>query len=230
MIFLYLLLYHTNNNSFVTIFAAVMKYKRFKTLTLEYMKKLPKLDNVDWVYYMDIDIMMGAPFDDLVNGLNEKYGIENTSSDGENDSPVSKLYMFKDPHATKFALNSGFIGMNRHTSERCLDVWREEMDSHPDAYFDQTTVNEIVNNRQDECEMVGMKHWQFLSYPGSDKSLDDMMRKSKFSHLIHIFNSCFAKRMSAETMEKFVGVVLQLSEEEKEQHKFGKVVITESKE
>ena len=104
-----------------------MKYKRFKTLVLNYIEEVPELDDVEWVYYMDIDMLMGAPFDQLVKNLDEEYGIEGTAVDDEDNHTTSTIYMFKDPNSVKFAMNSGFIGMSRKNSKHCLDLWREEM-------------------------------------------------------------------------------------------------------
>lgn len=36
-----------------------MKYRRFKTLILEYIDNIPELESVEWVYYLDIDVIMG---------------------------------------------------------------------------------------------------------------------------------------------------------------------------
>ncbi len=36
-----------------------MKYRRFKTLILDYIDTIPELESVEWVYYLDIDIIMG---------------------------------------------------------------------------------------------------------------------------------------------------------------------------
>ena len=104
-----------------------MKYKRFKTLLLDYMEEVPKLDDIEWLYYMDIDMLMGAPFNRLVQGLYEEYDIENVYDGEEDDRTTSTLYMFKDPNSEIWAANSGFIIMNRQNSRRCLDIWREEM-------------------------------------------------------------------------------------------------------
>ena len=75
-------------------------------------------------------MLIGAPFDELVQGLDEKYGIESAINEIEQDKhPLSKLYFFSDP-SSGFAVNSGFMIMNRYSSQHCLDLWRGEGDPH----------------------------------------------------------------------------------------------------
>ena len=209
-----------------------MKFKRFKTLLLEYIDQIPELDDVEWVYYMDIDVMMGAPLAEMLQSIEETYQI------GEEDpsDQISKLYMFKNtPEARmKFVANSGFIIMNRVKSRHCLDLWRMEIDSNPRAEFDQTSLNAIARKsrlgKEVECQLVSMELENFVSYPSSDTALNKMVTDSSYTNLIHILNSWKANRIGANTTEHFVINVLQLSEEEQAEHKLGKAVISSADE
>jgi len=198
-----------------------MKYKRFKTLLIDYISDVPGLDDIEFIYYMDIDSMFGSSFAELARDLDEKYGTESGTQ------PLPTIYMFRGTQTSKFPLNSGFIVMNRFSSKPCLDKWREEMDQHPDAYFDQSILNKVLNIKYDDraCYMFPMNHAKYVTYPESDRKLRAYLNLGKFSPMIHIFNSCYASQISEEITEEFVANVLQLTEEEKAQHKYGKEII-----
>mmetsp|Transcript_19636 Transcript_19636/g.40411 ORF Transcript_19636/g.40411 Transcript_19636/m.40411 type:complete len:397 (+) Transcript_19636:121-1311(+) len=205
--------------------APSMKYKRFKTLLIKYINSVPELDSIDWLYYMDIDMMLGAPFMDMILELRTKYDI-----DSAHDAD-SALYFFKDLHAEEFALNGGFMIINRHTSGLCLDVWREEIERHQRASFDQTSINAVIANKEsNHCSLEAMEVENYVTFPKDDKALTKARLWHHHSPLIHIFNTWFASKESPEVMEEYVADVLRLSEEEKEEHKFGKSVITPSRE
>ena len=166
---------------------ASTKYKRFKTLILKYVDTVPKLEGVQWVCYMDIDVMMGAPFIELIEGLDGKYHIEAISADNANgekhevENTISKLYMFKNLNDS-FFVNSGFIIMNRRTSRFCLDLWRKEIDSRPMAKYDQESLNEISlqieMGEETKCQLVPMELDSYLSYPRTDLGLIKMLKES----------------------------------------------------
>ena len=218
-------------------FIGALKYKRFKTLVLDYIDLVPELDDIDWVYYLDIDVLMGAPFHNLLHNLEEKYSIGSDSEDGENEDEdkelVSKLYVFKDHgDATSVVGNSGFIIMNRRTSGYCLDLWRTEIDDHPEARFDQASLTTVAlmddSEKEMQCQVIPMEREEFISYPVRSYTLQNMMAESSYTPLIHILNSYKANAIGSYVTEKFVKNVLQLSEEEVEEHKFGKAVIRPS--
>ena len=52
-----------------------MSYKRFKTYILDYIDEESKFDNVNLVYYFDIDIVVGAPLNTFFNYIESKYNI-----------------------------------------------------------------------------------------------------------------------------------------------------------
>mmetsp|Transcript_32101 Transcript_32101/g.65280 ORF Transcript_32101/g.65280 Transcript_32101/m.65280 type:complete len:379 (-) Transcript_32101:1055-2191(-) len=205
-----------------------MKYKRYKTLIPQYFDSEPDLDEIEHIYYMDIDMMMGAPFQSLVNGLDEKYGTESIPSDG-ND----KIFMFSDPLSATYVVNSGFIALDREKSRRCLESWRKEMDANPGFPKDQLSLNEVFEKSgEDEnygCEIVPMEHENYLRYTVNESFMLNMMDEEVYPNLIHIYNSCKAEKFSETSTELFVSDVLMLSEEEKAKHGYGKAVITPSK-
>jgi len=206
--------------------ATGQKYKRFKTLLIDYFNGLvdsePQLDQIEYLYYMDIDMMMGASFPLLARGLDKIYRTEHGDSTGDK---VPKVFMFMDPHSGKFALNSGFIVINRHTSNPCLDSWKKAMDDNPEFQFDQQALNLVVESGGSTCKLIGMDSTGIVTFPASDRRLKRLMKDRRYYPLIHLFNSCFADKMSDKITKRFVAHVLLLSQAEKESGKYGKQII-----
>ncbi|KAL7462527.1 hypothetical protein ACHAXS_002909 [Conticribra weissflogii] len=206
-----------------------MKYKRFKTLIPKYFDSDSKLDGIQHIYYMDIDMMMAAPFEHLVQGLDEEHGTESVPVDGDD-----MIFMFKDPMSNLFVVNSGFIVMDRKKSNRCLDLWRDEMDANPTFIKDQLSLNELVTKAESGetsgCQIVAMQHHDFLDYTENEKRMIKMMDSGDYPVLVHLYNSCKAEKFSEEKTEVFVNNILMLTEKEKKEHKFGKAVIKPSNE
>jgi len=206
-----------------------IKYKRFKTLIPKYFDSNSKLEDIQHIYYMDIDMMMAAPFEHLVEGLDEEHGTESVPADGDD-----MIFMFKDPMSDLFVVNSGFIVMDRKKSSRCLDLWREEMDANPTFIKDQLSLNEMVTKAKSGetsgCQIVAMQHHDFLDYTENEKRMIKMMDSGDYPVLVHLYNSCKAEKFSDEKTEAFVNNILMLTEEERAEHKFGKAVIKPSNE
>lgn len=134
---------------------------RFKTLLLNYIDEIPELNSVEWLYYLDIDIIMGAPLNELLQVANEKYHIEDSMTENEEENPVSRLYFFNNIKSANlpFSASSDFIIMNRRSS-RCLDVWRKEIDSRPQESTDEVALNAIARvnefGGETNCQLVSM--------------------------------------------------------------------------
>ncbi len=175
-------------------------------------------------------MMLGAPFEDLVKDLQERYGIENEIHDNTSES-VSTLFFFKNFEQShmKFFGCGGFFIMNRKTSQVCLDYWRETMESKTYYTFDQqalTRVAELIKYGViTDCKLTVMDLEHFISYPLSNEELLDMMKNSSYTNLIHIFNTG-AEGIGDSVTEQFVADVLKLSDEQMATHKFGKNIIT----
>jgi len=211
--------------------APAMKYKRFKMLILDYISMIPELDDVEFVYYLDVDMMLGAPFEDLVEELQERYGIENEIDESSTSEPVSTLFFFKnfERSRVKFFGCGGFFIMNRKTSQVCLDYWRETMESKTYFTFDQQALTRVADQIKDgiitDCKLTVMDLEHFISYPLSNEELLDMMKDSSYTNLIHIFNTG-AEEIDVSVTEQFVSDVLKLTDEQRAMHKFGKNIIT----
>ncbi|KAL7527851.1 hypothetical protein ACHAWF_003720 [Thalassiosira exigua] len=67
-----------------------LKSKRFKTFIVDYMGRDKRLDSVETVYYLDIDILAGGSMSDLFTEIERKYKVSRQERSGGR----SKLYFF----------------------------------------------------------------------------------------------------------------------------------------
>ncbi len=192
-----------------------MTVKRFKTYVIDYVDMVPELDDAEWIYYLDIDILVGAPFIDLV----QKLGEENNF--GGNDDTVSKFYFFKNPRAYQYVAQGGFMIAHRETAKKCLELWRREIDSHLEEEHDQVSLNlisrSIEEGKELSCRLMVMDQGDHISYPRRDGSLNNMMRDQSYTSLIHIRNTAKDTFFGEGVYERFVTDLLMLTSEEKKQ-------------
>ncbi|KAL7462403.1 hypothetical protein ACHAXS_002782 [Conticribra weissflogii] len=211
-----------------------VKYKRFKTYIMDYIDFVPELKDVEWVYYMDIDILLGAPFETFIQELEAKYNIQPSDLDGSAVSAPSKLYFFKNmEYARKsFFANSGFFIAHRESSRECLTIWRNRMNKRPTEKFDQESLNSIVRRTLDglnnRCIITAMELENYETYPTKEEHFVEMVKNESYTPLIHILNSCISKKFTDEATEEFVANVLMLSKEERKEHKYGKEIVNPS--
>jgi len=197
-----------------------MNYKRFKTYIIDYVKAVPELDKVEWIYYIDIDVLFGAPFIELAYVLESRYNL--------NDIPehLSKLYFFENAW-DKFILQGGFFVLHRRNSKFCLDAWRQEIDNLPHWKFDQMALNQIFENHKENkemrCHLITMERDNYMiEYPTSDEEVQALMDAPRLPNLIHIRNTYTAVHYTEGLREDFIAKVLELTEEEKKDSEFTK--------
>jgi len=173
---------------------------------------------------------MGAPFLDLVQGLQQKYGIENepdfSDQDHSHHEPISTLFFFRnfpESHMNYFAC-SGFFVMNRLTSTHCLDLWREEIDLVRYRSMDQKSLTILADRIRDgeitQCRMTVMDLEEYIKYPVENVDLLEMIMFDRYPNLIHVFHTG-AEGIDEDTMKFFIANVLELTLQERTE-KFGK--------
>ena len=197
-----------------------LKCKRFKTYILDYCDREKRLDSVEFVYYLDIDILAGNSIENLFDGIQRKY-----ISSKEQGRELSKLYFFT-PLSEEWPLQGGTFVVDRRSSGHCLDLWRAEMDQlvlsgrgrDQDAL--RTVYQRIEAGEESQCRLIRMDNEHFVTFPTSRQWDADLYHDY---NLIHISNSVFAKRIDEEKQNELIHELLQLSEEEKP--KYGKVSI-----
>jgi len=192
-----------------------MVYKRFKTLAIEYMDRDPRLDFVELVYYLDVDIVFGDNMLKAFHGMETTYGIGrlgiNTTS--TNSLGRGKMWMFKG-NSEKWQIQGGQIILDRHSSQPCLERWRKGFDMEKsteyakDQYFLMAMKDEMEeakkvsqdplassHNSTLECEIVTMEQSPYIEFPvvrkikGRSKTLIKKPRKHyKYSPMVHVRN------------------------------------------
>ncbi len=202
-----------------------LKSKRFKTFIIDYVGMDKRLDSVELIYYLDIDIMAGDTMVDLFSGLESKYEV----SREERDGGLSKLYFFT-PLSDEWPLQGGTFIVERRSSRHCLELWRKEIDDMTvsgrgrDQDGLRNIYQRVQSGEEAYCELVRMNNDNFISFP-IPRTFTKITRQSSFPSLIHISNSVFAKWIDEDAQTAYIHKVLQLSEEEKLSRKYGKAII-----
>mmetsp|Transcript_31561 Transcript_31561/g.76496 ORF Transcript_31561/g.76496 Transcript_31561/m.76496 type:complete len:734 (+) Transcript_31561:227-2428(+) len=159
-----------------------MGYKRLKTYVLEYVATDRRLDDVQLVYYLDVDIVFGDSVWPMFHGLESTYGIsEGTSPITSTDKfhgqqpPDGRMWMFHG-NTPKWKLQGGQMFLHRQHSQPCLERWRYLIDSWSRyARKDQDMLMRMLQDQTNaidnedlsslECEVVIMKQKPFIEFP-----------------------------------------------------------------
>ena len=108
--------------------ARTMNSKIFKTYILQYIKKDPRLDQVELVYYLDVDIVFGNSIQPLFEGLERMYRIgakyqnDDAVATSKTKTNTAKIYYFEGNGSQE--IQGGQIVLERNSSQPCLDRWR----------------------------------------------------------------------------------------------------------
>merc|ERR1712194_10532 len=201
----------------------------FKTFIIDYCDQEKRLDSIELIYYLDIDIMAGNSVSSLFSGLERKYKV----SREERNVGLSKLYFFS-PLSKIWPLQSGTFIVERRSSSHCLELWRNEIDKltlsgrgrDQDAL--RTVYERTESGDESKCQLMRMNNENFVTFPTPrtwDTQIANKMMnpKATYHNLIHISNSVFSKWIDEEKQNTFIHELLQLSEEEKP--KYGKVSV-----
>ncbi|KAL3937075.1 MAG: hypothetical protein SGARI_002290 [Bacillariaceae sp.] len=72
-----------------------MVFKRFKTYVPEYVAAEPRLQNVQLVYYLDVDIVVTKPMSTFFHGLEQKYQIGHVHEEASitNENSTSTIWI-----------------------------------------------------------------------------------------------------------------------------------------
>ena len=159
-----------------------MIYKRFKTLVIEYVGKDSRLDAVELVYYLDVDIVFGSSMWPAFHGLEETYRIGPQYAKNDtivvNSLPVAvprgRMFMFKG-NSNKWQIQGGQMVLDRSLSPPCLDLWRKKFDAEKTKKIgkDQYLLMAMLKEQQDaknatlpyDCEIVSMSQYPYIEFP-----------------------------------------------------------------
>jgi hypothetical protein len=180
-----------------------MRFKRFKTLVIDYLEKDDRLQNIENIVYMDIDNVMGA-------SLLEFLGTQVSTYYSKADD-VSNMLMFPPSKRHPNTIHSGIILLHRQYSKHCLEHWRELMDKNPSVDRDQAHIEHIERQgRESGCKILLMPI-DYRLFP--EKS---QMRKKHKRTFVHITNTGRAKRIPKSVQKSYLESILNLTKEERE--------------
>lgn len=204
-------------------------------MQLNYIDLDPRLANVHLVYYLDIDIVVGAPLQIFFDYIEDKYNIqvqvqdlgperkrkdEYTDMSVSNKSGVSKAFFFMG-NDDNFPVQGGQFILERPHSKYCMDQWLHLLDTTPKTTKDQTSLRilmeQIQNKTETNCELVLMEQHPHLYFPSNlNSSLDmkNMMKTETYKTLNHFKNTHTALLIEEDIQEKFIAALLNVTQKE----------------
>jgi hypothetical protein len=193
-----------------------LSYKRFKMMQLNYIDLDTRLDSIELVYYLDIDIVIGAPMKEFFDHVEEKYGILGAK---RNDTSVSKAFFFKGNYP-KIPIQGGQFILERPHSKYCMEQWLRILDTTPNTIMDQKPLKflmeKIQNGTETKCELVIMEQMPHLFFPrvSQANTMEKMLNASNFVTLNHFKNTHNAKLVVEEVQERFIAALLNMTQAE----------------
>jgi hypothetical protein len=148
-----------------------MPYKRFKTFALDYVDKDTRLNQVELIYYLDADNIVGNSLPNMFHDLEGKYNIPsstaNPSQHGKWLRTIPRLWFFANKY-THLSVQGGQFVIDRRSSEPCLRAWRTKIDANVSEAKDQPALHKIRGNgRNQDCQIVTMLPKKHLFFPAN---------------------------------------------------------------
>jgi len=206
-----------------------LKVKRFKTYVLDYVDMDKRLNKIEVIYYLDIDIIAGNKLEHLFRSKQQMIESPHQLRGGGGGGGLSTLHFFT-PISSEYPFQSGTFVVKRTSSRHCLELWRREIENIAggtlgmDQAALRTIHDQIKAGFETKCRLIRMDNEDFLSFL-KPKNFNKISKLSSYTTLIHLSNSKFAKWMDEEQQNTFLHAVLQLSEEEIQSGKYGKSII-----
>jgi hypothetical protein len=185
-----------------------LKYKRFKTLLIEYVQNDPifTIDDVSHILYMDVDIVVCKP---LFPWIQDKW-IEGANKRKEADPEWSIVYMFEEGGNSGRVAHGGLILQHVTLSEGCMVEWRKRMDETRTGR-DQALLRAIIKEGEIEtkCRIHRWKRKELI-FPYTD-----YFESMKMEQFVHITNTHHSIRTDKMIQQLFLEKALNLTDEEK---------------
>jgi hypothetical protein len=197
-----------------------MPYKRFKTYILEYLELDHRLKDVQLVYYLDVDVVVGRSLQPWFDHVEQTYL-------SQNNNPSQMIFF--NGNSPRRPLQGGQFLVERKSSQPCLERWRHFIDANPEDPKDQSALTLILQEQNisgSVCHLTIMPQSPYLQF--LDKQLMMRLVKSQeYSTLMHIKNTEHADWIPNRIQQRFFQQLLLLSSEE--QQVVGKAQIHPSK-
>lgn len=176
-----------------------MPYKRFKTMIIDYIDKDKRLDDVELIYYLDVDNIVGNSLPNMFHDLETKYNVPSSSSSSSSNPKwlrsIPRIWFFANKY-THLSVQGGQFIVDRYSSGPCLQAWRDKIDANVSEPKDQPALHKIRGNgRNQDCQIVTMLPKSHIYFPSNSTIHRDAKRiqegkKLTYQTLVHIKNSC----------------------------------------
>ena len=205
-----------------------LKFKRFKTYVLDYFDMDQRLNAIETIYYLDIDMLAGDSISHLFSGIEAKEQEQLEHQERGAGVGLSTLHFFK-PMTDLYPFQGGTFVVKRSSSKHCLELWRNEIDNMVggnlgmDQAALRTVYQHIESGKETKCRLIRLDREDFISFP-MPEAFDEIVQSSSFTTLIHLNKLKVAKWIDEEKQSVFLNNVLQLSDEEIEAGKYGQSI------
>ena len=140
-----------------------MPYKRFKTFVLDYIDMDSRLDTVELVYYLDVDIVVGNSLSTFFHEIEHDYQIQSynkhelddhlQNNDNADPPKTSNIYFFKG-NFRKTPVQGGQIILERDSAKPCLLWWRSLMDTYTNETKDQPFLKTMLEQQHNMTNTI----------------------------------------------------------------------------
>lgn len=206
-----------------------MRFKRFKTLLLDYLDEAYTVDSNDnlnpyrLAVYIDADIVVARPLTSLLQDFQDQMykkvvfvsptsdqpaPFQKTKDTTKDDEEAAKsaglpfMSMFTDcPTCARHNTNSGFIILHRERSRPCLAEWKELMDDGSSwGVYDQRFLRDLRAEGNCKIHVLPDHHRLYPSWKD--------MRLLQSATIVHNTNSYNAKKIPAKVQAAYFSHLL----------------------
>ena len=196
-----------NNDLFIQIenLSIVMRYKRFKTLLLDYVKVEPRLEHIQRLLYMDYDIVVGRNLNLFWNDFDNLIA--------KHDNKKSYMYFFREDwnKQRREPFHAGVMVLDRDQSAVCLDVWRVQIDAgkvNRDQQGLKLLNDRIESGEESRCQMRYLEpRDEHLMFPTAES-----MQRNEHATFVHVTNTKRAKGIPSNVQKDYFTQLLQLDD------------------
>ena len=198
-----------------------LSMKLFKTLIPKYVQHEPLLANIEFITYIDFDVIVGEDLNkfhsmfSLKRLEDQKHFLDTHPEELEG---ISTIYFFDELGGGRKGMpyHSGVFFLDRR-SEHCLDLWGREIVANCCGKLyslsDQGAIarvgNQIAVGNETKCRLFTMPRKDNLLFP--DKW---SMERNQTATFVHITNSFRARDIPQAIQSAFIANILNLSTEE----------------
>uniref|UniRef100_A0A7S2YKX3 Nucleotide-diphospho-sugar transferase domain-containing protein n=1 Tax=Entomoneis paludosa TaxID=265537 RepID=A0A7S2YKX3_9STRA len=187
-----------------------MNFKIYKTYVLEYLDRDSRFQNVELVYYLDVDIVFGNALQRFFDYLEREYEIK--------AGPQPKVWMFEGHEKRRKIPQGGQMILHRKAgSQTCLNEWRASMMTNFEDLADQSAMKRLIKSPERKCEFVLMKREaRYIQFPET-ADIEDRVgflqnhtrrvpkARDYYGSLVHFRNTALVmKDTSAEALEYYM--------------------------